>query len=393
MTEMSNHDPNQAWTPTTQYIVTFVLFIAGIAFVFLARHLFASLLIAALLASILMPIVRFLRYRIGISHRVSAIVTYGLFIIFVIAIPVLVAPRAIIGVQALTQQVTDLVQTLGEIQQSNFQVFGVDIPVNSIFDSVGLNEPRILLPDNIFGRVSALSSNLIWVLVVLVAIFYMLLDWERMRDWLFLQAPPYRRDDMRRLYGEIKWVWQAYMRGQFILSLVVGIISGLASAAIGLPAAWAIGLMAGIFDVIPSLGPAIAMGIAALVGFYTGSSTLPISNAVFVVIILSTFGAIQTIENIWWRPRILGNSLKIHSGFVFVGVMGAIALSGIFATLIVVPVMGTVGVLWHYLRARLIGVSPWPDDDVEPSSIVSELMVGSAESPTPQPKINPSSSD
>ena len=73
------------------------------------------------------------------------------------------------------------------------------------------------------------------------------------------------------------------------------------------------------------------------------------------------FGVIQTIENIWLRPRILGNSLKIHPALVFIGVMGSLGLAGVFLTLIIVPLMGTAGKLWNYIRARMLGLDPWPD--------------------------------
>jgi predicted PurR-regulated permease PerM len=93
----------------------------------------------------------------------------------------------------------------------------------------------------VFRFVRGATSNGVWVLVILVTTYYLLRDWERLREWLVRLAPEAYQPDVRRLHQEIKDIWQAYLRGQLLVMLLVGILTGLASAALGLPGAATLG--------------------------------------------------------------------------------------------------------------------------------------------------------
>ena len=187
---------------------------------------------------------------------------------------------------------------------------------------------------------AATSQNLVWVLVVLVTTYYLLLDWSSLREWLLEIVPPVYKGDAERLYLEIRQVWKTYSRGQLRLMLVMGLITGVSSAAIGLPGALALGVLAGLFDLIFSVGPIVVTIIAAIVAFVAGSSYLPISNFWFMILVIIVYIAIQMLENIWLRPRIMGDQLRMHPAVVFVAVISALAMAGVTA-LIIVPLLGS----------------------------------------------------
>ena len=355
------NENHQSWSQTTQYLVASLLIAAALLFVYFARELVGSLIIAALITSLLMPIVNGIERVSKLGHRVSAVAVYIVFLLALVALPALFAPQIVELFSSINASDENIVKTINDALDKNPTFYGYELPLLRWAESITAT-PTWLNFSRIAGFFNGLSANLIWILTTLITIFYLLQDWHKLREWMFEQVPDYRRDEMRRLYSDIRNVWQAYMRGQFVLSLVIGTATALGAMAIGLKGALFIGALAAIFDVLPSVGPLIPMAIGGAVGLYTGSATLGVPNWVFAIIVLLMFVTIQTIENIWWRPRIMGSSLKMHPSLVFIGVMGSIALSGIFLTLIIVPVMGTVGVLWRYVRARMIGISPWPDD-------------------------------
>ena len=143
--------------------------------------------------------------------------------------------------------------------------------------------------------------------------------------------------------------------------LIVGLATGITAMLIGLPGALAFGVLAGLFDIILSVGPLIVMIIGAIVAYVAGSNHLDISNFWFAVLVLVLFGGINVVENIWLRPRIMGNSLRLHPSIVFVAVVGALALAGILTALIIVPVIGSVLVVGRYLYCKILDIDPWPD--------------------------------
>lgn len=266
--------------------------------------------------------------------------------------------------QSLTVELENVLDELEMSAKQEIDRLGIDLDVSDLFDGIEGFFSTGLSLDRVFAVVSATSRNLVWTLIVLVTTFYLLKDWHLFREWMIGLAPPGYQGDARRLYGEIRDVWQAYLWGQLVLMALIGVLSGLGSAAIGLQSsAVALGVIAGVLDLIPSVGPVVAMVIAMLVAWFAGApGYLPVSNVVYVLIVLGVFTVIQAVENIWFRPRIMGQSLKMHPALVFVGVTGGIAIGGILVGLLIVPLMGTVSVIGAYLRARMFGLDPWRPD-------------------------------
>ncbi len=114
------------------------------------------------------------------------------------------------------------------------------------------------------------------------------------REWLIELAPDSYRADARRLYGQIKETWQAYLWGQIVLMLIIGVLSGVASAAVGLPgSAVVLGLIAGVLDIMPSgrSQRRAACAIAITVAWYQGAPAyMNLSDVWFAMLLLGVFG-------------------------------------------------------------------------------------------------------
>lgn len=207
----------------------------------------------------------------------------------------------------------------------------------------------------------AATTNLAWVMVILVTAYHLLRDWASLREWLVRLAPEAYQSDVRRLHEEIKDVWQAHLRGQLLLMLLVGFLTGLGSAAIGLRHAMLLGLLAGALDLIPSLGPVAAMVVAVAAAWFEGSTYLSLSKAWFAVVVIVVYTLVQQVENIWLQPRIMGRRLQLHPGLIFIGVTSALALGGTVVALIIVPLVASAGVVGRYVHRRMLGLEPWPE--------------------------------
>ena len=160
-----------------------------------------------------------------------------------------------------------------------------------------------------------------------------------------------------------------FLRGQFILALLIAIMTSVSMAAVGLRGAIGVGILAGILDIIPSVGPFVGGVIAVLVALIFGSSYLNISNIIFAILVFVIFMVIQQIENIWLRPQIMGQTLRLHPALIFVGVIGALVLSGVLGALVIIPIMASVGVLGRYINAKLLDKQPWDGEVVPPQEV------------------------
>lgn len=357
---------SKSWSKTSRYLTFTLLLAASLWFILEAKDLVGSLAIAGLLAYILNPVVTFVNKRARVSRNWTVLLVYllslsGLVTLGIIFIPVI--PEEAANLVTELEVILDQVQTEYLAEPITFLNF--ELPLAPLIPDLTVLSPESLIsPDIIFNAVQTTSTNVGWLLVILVTTFYLLQDWARLREWLFQWAPDGYGDDMRRLYGEIRRVWNQYFRGQLRLSLIIGLLSGIGMAAVGLPGAIIFGISAGIFDVLLSVGPVLVTIVAAVVSLFAGSTFLPVSNLVFMLIVVGILSIIQILENVWLRPRIMGQSLNIHPAIVFIAIIASLALAGVLTALIIIPVLVSIGVIARYLHAKIFDQEPWADPQV-----------------------------
>jgi len=341
-------------------ILILLLAILFLAFISI-REMIGPLVIAGLMAYILNPVVTLLKNYTKISHRLSVSIVYFLSLALLSATLLIATPIVIQQAKNLTGELLPVWTRIEETLAEPIQILDFELTFDSIIDEFQGSTRQFLNPERAFRVINSATTNLVWLILILVTTFYLLLDWDRLLEWFIKLAPETYQPDIRRLLEEIKVIWQSYLRGQLILMIFVGLLSGLAAAAMGLPMAFLFGLLAGSLDLIPSVGPAVTLVVATLVAWFEGSTYLPISNTWFVILTIGAFTSIQILEGLVLQPVIIGRHVRLHPGLVFVSVLGALTLGSVLLALIIVPIIGTVGVLIRYLRCRLLEQNPWFD--------------------------------
>lgn len=355
-------EESSSWSKTTRYFVLILIMGFLIWLLFEARELIGPLIIAGLIAYILNPLVDTLGNKRQLNRNWAVLFVYLLFLAVFVFIGVLVIPQVPPLANRLSEQLNDIVLLVQQVANQPLVIFGAEIPLEVILANWPQLTQSITRPGIIVNMFAATSQNLVWILLVLVTTYYLLLDGQKLRNWLFSLVPDSQKSDVRRLYSEVRSVWNQYMRGQLRLMIIVGAATGIAALAIGLPGALAFGVLAGLFDIILSVGPLIVMIIGAIVAYVAGSNHLDISNFWFAVLVVVLFGGINVVENIWLRPRIMGNSIRLHPAIVFVAIVGSLALAGILMALIIVPLIGSAIVIGRYLYCKMLDIDPWPDE-------------------------------
>jgi predicted PurR-regulated permease PerM len=356
---------NNTWSPQIRHIVFVILLVLLAAFIYYSRTLLGPLIIAALVAYLLDPAVSFFINKLHLKRKFAVPIVFLLFIAILASIPATFTPILVNQLETIGNEFLKILEflqdTLPEINILGFTLFDYDVP-GDIQEFIS----PLLQPQQIFGVFRAATENIAWILVIFVSSYYFLLDSRRLRDWFFSIFPEQYQDDIHILYYQIKDIWQAYLRGQLLLMFIIGIMTWLAMMAIGLPNALLVGIIAGALDLIPSLGPAVAMIVAGIIAFVAGSTYLPMSNFWFAILVIGVFSGIQFFENLWLRPRILGHRLRLHPALVFVAIIGALVLAGVLVALVIVPVIRTLEIIGRYILKRVMGLDPWTTPLVEP---------------------------
>jgi predicted PurR-regulated permease PerM len=380
---------SKSWSKTTRYLVLILVLLGIITLVRAASPLIAPLAISALLAYILNPAVALVMERTRFKRAWAVLIVYLLALVLLLTAGItvaLIAPNQIgalvVDVQALIQEVLEQVE--GQMTEPVY-FMGYEFELTFLVDMIPAISADLIRPDIVLQWFRAASTNLGWILVILVTTYYLLQDWPRLRDWLIDLAPYDYQGDSYRLYLELRGVWQRYLRGQLRLSLLVGLITGVLLLLVGMPGAITFGILAAIFDVILTIGPLFVMIAAAIVAYFAGSTFLPLSSFWFMLLVLVIFSLVQSVENIWLRPRVMGQSMNLHPGLVFVAIIASLSLAGILAALIIVPVVKSTAVIGRYLHAKIMDIPPWPEETIsnELNPPSGEIESDSATTDTP----------
>jgi predicted PurR-regulated permease PerM len=171
------------------------------------------------------------------------------------------------------------------------------------------------------------------------------------------RADPRREREM--LLGSIGRLWIAFVRGQLTLIVIIGVVTWVGMAALGVRWAPYLGAMAGSLEIVPSLGPVLATAAAAIVALRYGSSYLPISNAALAGLVIVFAVLLQQLENLLIVPRVMGDALKLPALVVLVGVVVGAAIGGVVGAVLAAPLIATAREILRYAYRKRRGQEPF----------------------------------
>lgn len=194
---------------------------------------------------------------------------------------------------------------------------------------------------------SGLNFIQIGGMVVLIPIiaFYFLLDWKRMLDSLRRLIPrPYEQNTLK-IVGECHSVLGAFVKGQFLVMVLLGIVYAVGLQLIGLEVGLIIGMIAGLASIIPYLGFAVGIIAAVIATFFQFGLDWMQLALVLVVFMIG-----QAIEGYVLQPFLLGDKIGLSPVAVVFAVLAGAQLAGFLGMLIGLPVAAVIVVLLKHLR-------------------------------------------
>lgn len=360
--------PNQ-WSMPFRYVVGIILFILLIAFLIYAREAVKMLVIAGFAAYLISPAVAFLTEKTKLTRTGAVNVVYFTSIIFLVVVPIVLTPVFFDEIQIVVKDLLNVTTEISKMLSKPIQFAGTEFHFEQLGDSIGHFQDTFLtpLPEEALALLETTSINVLWFLIIVVSVYLFMIEWPRIKDWMINLAPEPYHADMRELYKRLRNVWMAYLRGQIVLMIVVWIVFTIAWAIIGIPGALVLGIIAGLFTLVPDVGPTLAALIAMAVALLEGSSWIHVyddpamNNLLVAGIVLVAYIILINLKNALVRPIIMGRSLHMNEGLIFIAILIATILAGIMGALLIVPLMASVSVIMEYLRRRLLGLTPFAD--------------------------------
>jgi predicted PurR-regulated permease PerM len=235
--------------------------------------------------------------------------------------------------------------------QREFQISEADIPLERIKDALMANwKSAGGMAQNLL--VSATSSSLAvlgWLAnLVLIPVvgFYLLRDWDRMVAWIRETLPRPWEPTVTRLARECDEVVGAFLRGQFLVMLALGLCYTTGLMLMGLELALLIGMLAGLASIVPYLGLVLGVGAASVAALLQFGDWHPLLG------VAAVFVSAQLLEGMYLTPKLVGDRIGLHPVAVIFAVMAGGQLFGFTGVLLGLPASAVIMVLLRHLHDR-----------------------------------------
>ena len=333
-----------------------ILLIAGVVAVAWALASIASVLLVIFVSlfsvAVLSPVVSVMERRLRWSRRLCAVVLV-LATVFMVGVVVLVVTQAAVG--AVRDFSDDLPRIVEDARRSDLGSF-----VNSggdSLDTLARHTSEITSGvAKVSGGVADVGVSAFGAVTLVLSVMFLtlfgLIDETRLRGWV--GGLLYRGDRERFLQvaDRIVQTTSRYMLGNLAISMVCGTVYGVTAAILDVPYPLALAVIAGILDLIPSIGATIAGIIVALAAL----SVSPTAFVVFLIVMV----VYQQIENYILQPTIIGKAARISGFTVLASVLAFGALFGLIGAIIGVPIAAGIQIVVEELtaarRARIAAV-------------------------------------
>ena len=237
---------------------------------------------------------------------------------------------------------------------------------------LGLVEPTLGRSGQIVGSVATATVRLlgnIFFIFVISIYFAAEIPFLTSHVGEMAHVPGYRRD-AERLMRQSGRVWNSYLRGQVVLALVIFVVVWIGLAMLGVQNSLALGLIAGLLEFIPVIGPIISAIAAVVVAFFQPETIFNLAHWQYALIILIYMILVQQLENNILVPRIVGNALDLNPIIVMIAVLMGGSIAGILGMILAAPITATIKLIGGYTWRKMFDLPPFPnpEKELEPSA-------------------------
>lgn len=325
--------------------------------VYLLSPILMPFLLAALFAYLGDPVVDRLEAR-KLSRTWSVVVVFSIMTLAMLVLVLFLAPMLVRQVEALA---SFLPRTVDWLQNSVLPFVGgmLGVETDALWDTDRLKTSLAQhwreagsLAAQVLDSVSRSGLALLgWVanlVLIPVVTFYLLRDWDVLVERIRHVLPRGWEATVVRLARDSDAVLGAFLRGQLLVMLALGLVYASGLWMVGLDLALLIGVIAGLVSFVPYLGFIVGIVAATVAGWLQFHEFMPLLGVVAV------FGVGQLLEGMWLTPKLVGDRIGLHPVAVIFAIMAGGQLFGFVGVLLALPVASVVMVLLRHAHQRYL---------------------------------------
>ncbi len=337
-----------------KFTILALIFIGLIAILYkypIINETIGTLLIGVVVSYIINPLVKYFEKK-GLKRSYSILVIYLIVLLLIILLGMLVVPQTIQQTKKMIISLPGFLRDISSnLTQINNKIFKEYPSISKIISDTmqNLNQRLGTIQNLIMNTIpetgnitSNIFSNILRLVLIPVVCFYMLLDKEKCIDFIMSIIPEKRKEKFLSVCRDIDGAYSEFIRGRIIMAIFVGVLTTIALIIMKVDFAIIIGILTTVGDIIPYIGPFIAVLPAFLITFLTS----PL-KAIAVVIV---FVSIQWIENNILAPKLLGSKVGLNPLLIIVSLIIGGGMFGVVGMILSVPFVATVKILYLHFN-------------------------------------------
>lgn len=317
------------------------------------------LVLSIFFAYLVAPLVEFLSRPIRISGRrfaiprsLAIVLSYVLIVAVVVLGIYLLAPRLGSQFPEFAEQARGYWTSVGEKTKGWVEYFRTHEMPGPILDAInkaipGLIEKVSQTGSDVVLSMGGLLAYIPWLVLIPVLSFFLLKDVDTFRRSALQMLPRGRwrwRGD--EFFQDVNSTLASYIRAQLTACLFVGVVCTIGFTLLGLPNPLALGVIAGVFEFVPLVGPLLVALLAAVAAVLHGGGFL-------VFLVLMFLLVLRGVEDYIVYPRLIGQGIHLHPLAVIIAILAGAELAGVAGIFLAIPVVAILTVSYrHWLEHR-----------------------------------------
>jgi len=322
---------------STGTIIRVVLVLLGVWFVYVTRTLIGVLLVSVLLAAVLDPIVDWFEKK-HIPRSVTVALLYVVIFVILAVLLLAIIPPMIVEVRGVAENFGGLwkrvVSSFDALHTISAR-YGLEASFQSSIDA--LNDAVSGSFASLFSTVTGALSGIVSFFIMLVISFFLVVEKDSIRDIVNSILPKRHHEYVGSMLIKMQHKVGQWLIGQLVLMLFIGVLSYIGLLVFGVKYALLLAVLAGIFEIVPYLGP-VAAAVPAVFFAAVDSPTKGI-------LILAFYLVIQRVEHMVLVPKIMQKTTGLNPIMVILALSVGFTVGGIAGGLLSIPVAAALNAL------------------------------------------------
>lgn len=306
------------------------------------REILTPFIIAMIISYVLNPVVTLLGAR-KVPRTIAVLLIYAVFITSTTVVLMNIIPMFVRQLAELNEHMPDVAfKAQNVVQNMNDLQFLPDSVRTGINQSLSKLENGVSLAiANYIHSIGNTINTLFLIFIIPFVAFYILKDFQLLEKTTLAIVPRNHRKEIVSMLMDIDTALGNYIRGQFTVCMIVGLLAYIGYWLIGMPYALLLACVVAVFNIIPYLGPFLGAAPALIV-----AATISLKMVLFVILVNT---ACQIMEGNVISPQVVGRSLKMHPLFIIFALLVGGEIAGIAGLILAVPFFAVMKVILQHV--------------------------------------------